>query len=139
MLGGIGNVGSGIVGSIISGLTFNAGDAGSRNPMRSGRKRIMISFGKLSYQWQKLHKKSKKPIEFSSRERDREGYAPLFSKFENFYVRNVFRRLRRMFFRPIVSVPGARVDIMEIKSEDHNWSFTLQKNQGSNSIHLKKS
>ena len=40
-----------------------------------------------------------------------------------------------MFFRPIVSVPGAKVDIMEIKSEDHNWSFTLQKDQGTNSIH----
>ena len=70
------------------------------------------------------------------RERNRVGYAPLFSKFENFYVRNVFRRLRRMFFRPIVSVPGAKVDIMEIKSEDHNWSFAVQKDQVSEFINF---
>ena len=41
-----------------------------------------------------------------------------------------------MFFRPIVSVPGAKVDIMEIKSEDHNWSFTLQKDQISEFINF---
>ena len=70
------------------------------------------------------------------RECNRDGYAPLFSKFENFYVRNVFRRLRCMFFRPIVSVPGAKVSIMEIKSEDYNWSFAMEKDQVSEFINL---
>ena len=70
------------------------------------------------------------------REQNRAGYTHLFSKFENFYVRNVFRRLRGMFFRPIVSVPGAKVNLMEIKSEDHNWSFALQKDQVSEFINF---
>ena len=58
-------------------------------------------------------------------EKGREGYPPLFSAFENFYIRNVFQRAKDIFFRPITSVPGAKVKVIPHKSDDFNWTCTM--------------
>ncbi|OBS79037.1 hypothetical protein A6R68_18576, partial [Neotoma lepida] len=50
-------------------------------------------------------------------------FVSLYQDFENFYTRNLYMRIRDNWNRPICSVPGARVDIMERKSHDYNWSF----------------
>lgn len=59
-------------------------------------------------------------------ESNREGYAPLYSSFESFYIRNVYRRLKNVFNRPIASVPGATVDLVNRHSDDHFWTWTLE-------------
>jgi serine palmitoyltransferase len=47
----------------------------------------------------------------------------LFSEYECFYTRNLYTRIRDCFNRPICSVPGATIDIMERVSDDYNWTF----------------
>ncbi|KAM3959549.1 serine palmitoyltransferase long chain base subunit [Aphomia sociella] len=56
-------------------------------------------------------------------EKNREGYAPLYNPFEQFFSRYVYRRVRHCFNRPICSAPGAEVTLMERQSDDYNWSF----------------
>ena len=58
-------------------------------------------------------------------ELNRDGYVALFSVFESFYTRNVVRRMKDIFFRPISSVPGATVDIIRRKTNDFCWSFSM--------------
>ena len=48
---------------------------------------------------------------------------PLYRSFEAFYTRNLYRRVRDCWNRPICSVPGAEVDVMERRSDDNGWSF----------------
>jgi serine palmitoyltransferase len=60
-------------------------------------------------------------------EQKRDAYAPLFSSFETFYIRNVVRRLRDVFYQPIASVPGATVTVIERDSKDYNWSYSWTK------------
>ena len=43
--------------------------------------------------------------------------------FERFYTRNMYRRIRDCWNRPIASVPGAHVDVMDRVSDDYNWTF----------------
>ena len=43
--------------------------------------------------------------------------------FERFYTRNVYRRIRDLWNRPIGSTPGAYFDIVDRVSDDHNWTF----------------
>ena len=43
--------------------------------------------------------------------------------FERFYTRNMYRRVRDCWNRPISSVPGAHVDVVDRVSEDYNWTF----------------
>ncbi|XP_015273828.1 PREDICTED: serine palmitoyltransferase 2 [Gekko japonicus] len=50
-------------------------------------------------------------------------FVPLYQDFENFYTRNLYMRIRDSWNRPICSVPGARVDMMERVSHDYNWTF----------------
>ncbi|KNC86857.1 serine palmitoyltransferase 2 [Sphaeroforma arctica JP610] len=52
-----------------------------------------------------------------------QGFVPLFVDFESFYTRNLYRRLRDVFNRPISSVPGGYVDVVERVSSDYNWHF----------------
>ncbi|CAH6847543.1 Sptlc2 [Phodopus roborovskii] len=54
---------------------------------------------------------------------EQKDFVSLYQDFENFYTRNLYMRIRDNWNRPICSVPGARVDIMERKSHDYNWSF----------------
>ncbi|KAK1888583.1 Serine palmitoyltransferase 2 [Dissostichus eleginoides] len=43
--------------------------------------------------------------------------------FENFYTRNLYMRIRDNWNRPICSVPGAKMDLVERASHDYNWTF----------------
>lgn len=48
---------------------------------------------------------------------------PLYQSYESFYTRNVYQRIADCFNRPIGSVPGGKLDLIERVTEDHNWSF----------------
>ena len=48
---------------------------------------------------------------------------PLYSDFESFYTRNLYTRVRDCFNRPICSVPGGEVALVDRESEDWNWTF----------------
>ncbi|XGW03352.1 hypothetical protein V3C99_014944 [Haemonchus contortus] len=50
-------------------------------------------------------------------------FVPLFTDFEFIYSRNCYRRVRDVFDRPIGSVPGATVDLIDRTSDDYNWTF----------------
>ena len=52
-----------------------------------------------------------------------QGFVPLYASFESFYTRNLYRRIRDCWNRPICSSPGAEIDIMERESLDNNWTF----------------
>lgn len=53
------------------------------------------------------------------------GFSPLHDEFSSFYTRNIYMRLRDRFNMPIQSVPGAKFQLMERKSEDFNWTYTF--------------
>ena len=48
---------------------------------------------------------------------------PLYQSYESFYTRNVYIRIRDCFNRPICSVPGAEIELLDRKTNDYNWSF----------------
>jgi serine palmitoyltransferase len=50
-------------------------------------------------------------------------FVPLYQSYESFYTRNVYIRISDCFNRPICSVPGAEIELMERKTDDYNWSF----------------
>ena len=50
-------------------------------------------------------------------------FVPLFSEYECFYTRNLYTRIRDCFNRPICSVPGPIISIIERVSDDFNWTF----------------
>lgn len=52
-----------------------------------------------------------------------QGFVPLFADFESFYTRNLYRRIRDCWNRPITGVPGGFFDILERMSDDGNWTF----------------
>lgn len=52
-----------------------------------------------------------------------QGFVPLYQDFENFYTRNLYMRIRDNWNRPICSVPGAKMDLVERASQDYNWTF----------------
>ncbi|XP_003971560.1 serine palmitoyltransferase 2b [Takifugu rubripes] len=59
-----------------------------------------------------------------AREREEQkDFVPLYQDFENFYTRNLYMRIRDNWNRPICSVPGAKMDVMERVSHDYNWTF----------------
>uniref|UniRef100_A0A669DWN7 Serine palmitoyltransferase, long chain base subunit 2b n=1 Tax=Oreochromis niloticus TaxID=8128 RepID=A0A669DWN7_ORENI len=59
-----------------------------------------------------------------ARERDEQkDFVPLYQDFENFYTRNLYMRIRDNWNRPICSVPGAKVDLVERVTRDYNWTF----------------
>jgi serine palmitoyltransferase len=55
--------------------------------------------------------------------RERDGYAPLNSDFDNFYVRRLQKRISDCFARPITGVPGRYVTLLDRTSKDHNLTF----------------
>ena len=59
------------------------------------------------------------------REFNRDGYAPLYSSFEGFYTRNIFRRYKPVVGQPITSVPGSSVLLNDRESEDHYWTSKM--------------
>ncbi|XP_050669710.1 serine palmitoyltransferase 2 isoform X2 [Leptidea sinapis] len=56
-------------------------------------------------------------------EKNREGYAPLYNPFEQFFSRYLYRRVRHCFNRPITSAPGAHLTLKERATDDYNWTF----------------
>ncbi|ETN69145.1 aminotransferase, class I/II [Necator americanus] len=50
-------------------------------------------------------------------------FVPLFSDFESVYSRNCYVRVRDVFERPIGSVPGATVNLIDRTSDDCNWTY----------------
>ncbi|CAH3190864.1 unnamed protein product, partial [Porites lobata] len=58
------------------------------------------------------------------KENGNEGFVPLYSDFESFYTRNMYTRARDCFNRPICSVPGGEIDLLDRESEDWNWTFS---------------
>ncbi|KAK7872665.1 hypothetical protein R5R35_002660 [Gryllus longicercus] len=58
-----------------------------------------------------------------AKERNREGYAPLYDRFESFYLQYVYRRVRDCWNRPICSVPGAEVVLKDRMTPDYGWTF----------------
>ncbi|KAJ8308767.1 hypothetical protein KUTeg_013641 [Tegillarca granosa] len=54
-----------------------------------------------------------------------QGFVPLYQSWESFYTRNLYRRIRDCWNRPIASCAGAEMDVLERKSSDHNWNFEL--------------
>lgn len=50
-------------------------------------------------------------------------FVPLYQSFESFYTRNIYRRLRDCWNRPIQSVPGAEFEIVDRKTDDYGWTF----------------
>ncbi|CAD5110954.1 DgyrCDS309 [Dimorphilus gyrociliatus] len=53
------------------------------------------------------------------------GWVPLYNSFEAFYTRNLYRRIRDCWNRPIASVPAAYVDLIDRETSDQGWTFTL--------------
>ncbi|XP_048003546.1 serine palmitoyltransferase 3-like isoform X2 [Leguminivora glycinivorella] len=58
-----------------------------------------------------------------TKERNREGYAPLYRPFDQFYSRYVYRRVRHCFNRPVSSAPAEEITLMERSSDDYNWTM----------------
>jgi serine palmitoyltransferase len=50
-------------------------------------------------------------------------FVPLYQSYESFYTRNVYIRISDCFNRPICSVPGAEIELLDRKTDDYNWSF----------------
>lgn len=61
----------------------------------------------------------------SAKEKGRPGFVPLYADFESFYTRNLYTRIRDCWNRPICSVAGAEMDLLERKSDDFNWNFRI--------------
>lgn len=57
--------------------------------------------------------------------RERDGYAPLNSDFDNFYIRRLQLRINDCFRRPVTGVPGRFITLLDRKSDDFNLSFKL--------------
>ena len=62
---------------------------------------------------------------YYKRYKSRDGMPPLYSSFESFFSRRMFRRIKDCWERPIVGVPGRYVTVMERISHDYNESFQL--------------
>lgn len=58
-------------------------------------------------------------------EKHRDGYVPLYDKFEQFYLNYVYRRMKDCFNKPISSVPANVFTIKDRITEDNGWSFRL--------------
>ncbi|KAI6189860.1 Aminotran-1-2 domain-containing protein [Aphelenchoides bicaudatus] len=51
------------------------------------------------------------------------SFPPLYSSFESIYARNCYNRVRDVFERPICSVPGAKVTLLDRETDDYGWTF----------------
>ncbi|CAF2151069.1 unnamed protein product [Rotaria magnacalcarata] len=64
-----------------------------------------------------------------SAENNPTGFVPLYQSYESFYTRNVYQRISDCFNRPIGSVPGGKLDVLERVTDDYNWSFQFTGNK----------
>ncbi|XP_074602557.1 serine palmitoyltransferase 2-like [Brevipalpus obovatus] len=58
-------------------------------------------------------------------ERNRKGYVPLYRGYENFFNRNIYRRIRDICCQPVIGVPGATIDLLDRASDDYNQTFRV--------------
>ncbi|CAL8070757.1 unnamed protein product [Orchesella dallaii] len=58
-------------------------------------------------------------------EKNREGYVPLYCGFEGFFMRNAFRLMRDLFGKPIASVPGQYVTLLDRETKDGGLTWNL--------------
>ncbi len=58
-----------------------------------------------------------------AQENNPSDFVPLYQSYEAFYTRNVYYRIRDNFNRPICSVPGAEIELLDRRTDDYNWSF----------------
>ncbi|KAK8220004.1 serine palmitoyltransferase component [Zalaria obscura] len=56
---------------------------------------------------------------------ERDGYAPLNSDFDNFYIRRLQLRINDCFRRPVTGVPGRFITLLDRSSDNFNLSFKL--------------
>jgi serine palmitoyltransferase len=81
---------------------------------------ILIIFGHVRDFFGKRFKKDRyKQLQ------ERDGYAPLNSDFDNFYIRRLQLRINDCFRRPVTGVPGRFITLLDRKSDDFNLSFKL--------------
>lgn len=59
----------------------------------------------------------------SVEEKGHQNYVPLYQSFEHFYKRNMYRRIRDCWNRPICSAPGAEILLMDRVTPDYGWMF----------------
>jgi len=52
-----------------------------------------------------------------------QGFVPLFSTWESFYTRHVFRRVSDVLSIPVAGVPAARMKILKRVTHDYGWSY----------------
>jgi serine palmitoyltransferase len=64
------------------------------------------------------------------------GYAPLYSSFEGFYIRSVYRRYNDISNQPVASVPGAKITLLGRESDDDFWSHRIVPTQKMECINL---
>nr|CAI5818879.1 unnamed protein product [Callosobruchus analis] len=57
------------------------------------------------------------------KEKNRDGYRPMFDRFTAFYLRYVYRRIKDCWNYPICSVPGSEVVLKERVTRDNGWTF----------------
>ena len=55
-------------------------------------------------------------------------FVPLYASFESFYTRNIYYRIQDVFNRPICSVAGATVDVVERKFSHSGWCYEFPGN-----------
>lgn len=84
---------------------------------------ILIILGHIRDFFGKRFKKQK-----YSHLRAHDGYAPLNSDFDNFYVRRLKMRLNDCFSRPVTGVPGRKITLIERFSYDYNKTFNFSGN-----------
>ncbi|XP_028513862.1 serine palmitoyltransferase 2 [Exaiptasia diaphana] len=65
----------------------------------------------------------------TGKELGNEGFVPLYADFESFYTRNLYIRIRDCWNRPIASVPGSHISIVDRQTDDYGWSFRFDGNQ----------
>ncbi|KAH8854646.1 Serine palmitoyltransferase 2 [Schistosoma japonicum] len=53
------------------------------------------------------------------------SFVPLYSSYEAFYTRNLYRRVQDCWNRPICSAPGSEIVVMDRKSPDCGWTLNL--------------
>ena len=52
-------------------------------------------------------------------------FPPLYQSFDSFFTRNYYLRVRDVFNRPVGSVPGAEIELLERTSDDYNWTYNM--------------
>lgn len=63
-----------------------------------------------------------------AKEKGNAGFVPLYSSWEDFYTRNVYIRIRDCWNRPICSVPGERIKLLERATPNFGWAFGMTGN-----------